>query len=267
MPVQYRDFATNLQAANNPISIRGVTLRYVIVPRSNHTSGSEIVLAPAPMSHPSVQECLCDARYTSLASAQAATDRAFKLRSKLLTDKGTYRIPFKESALTHYGTVPHATTESVDRGSNSALAPLPSGNSFLQLTQAAMSFWVHTTLSRRTHRMTHSPVLSICQEHSHRQGKDRPQTTMPKASANKTAQGAASRLKPNALIWIRTAKRVKANPLRLTSRVSETRTFRSYGSTMYKLTTICTNKNLYQKRCRIFLRKIRNPFGGNTYRR
>jgi hypothetical protein len=30
-------------------------------------------------------------------------DRAFKLRSKLLTDKGTYRIPFKESALTHYG--------------------------------------------------------------------------------------------------------------------------------------------------------------------
>jgi hypothetical protein len=126
MPVQYRDFATNLQATNNPIYLNQRRDPKVIVPRSNHTSGGEIVLAPAPMSHPSV-ECLRDARYTSLAiSAQAATDRAFKLRSKLLTDKSTYRIPFKESALTHYGTVPHATTESVDRSSSSTIAPLPS---------------------------------------------------------------------------------------------------------------------------------------------
>jgi hypothetical protein len=123
MPVQYRDFASNLQATRNSIYLNQRRDPKVIVPRSNHTSGGEIVLAP--MSHPFIQECLCDARYTLLASAQAATDRAFKLRSKLLTDKGTYRIPFKESALTHYGTVPHATTKSVDRSSISsgALAP------------------------------------------------------------------------------------------------------------------------------------------------
>ncbi len=46
-----------------------------------------------------------------------------------MTDKGTYRIPFKESALTHYGTVPYATTESIDRSSGSALAPLSSESS------------------------------------------------------------------------------------------------------------------------------------------
>jgi hypothetical protein len=124
MPVQYRDFATNLQATNSPIYPNQRADPKVIVPRSNHTTGGELVLAGAPISHPSVQEYLTlrDARYTSLTSAQAAMDRAFKLRSKLLTDKGTYRIPFKESALTHYGTVPYATTESVDRSSGGALA-------------------------------------------------------------------------------------------------------------------------------------------------
>jgi hypothetical protein len=100
MSVQYRDFATYLQATNNPIYLNQRRDPKVIVPRSNHTSGGEIVLSPAPMAHPSVQDCLRDARYPTLAGAQAATERAFKLRSKLLTDKGTYRIPFKESAPT-----------------------------------------------------------------------------------------------------------------------------------------------------------------------
>jgi regulator of replication initiation timing len=129
MPVQYRDFATKLQATNSPIYLNQRADPKVIVPRSNHATGGEIVLTGAPMSHPSVQEYLRDARYTSLTHAQAAMDRAFKLRDKLLTDKGTYRIPFKESALTHYGAVPHATTESVDRSSGSALAPLSSESS------------------------------------------------------------------------------------------------------------------------------------------
>jgi hypothetical protein len=125
MPVQYRDFATKLQATNSPIYLNQRADPKVIVPRSNHTTGGEIVLTGAPMPHPSVQEYLRDAMYTSLTHAQAAMDRAFKLRSKLLTDKGTYRIPFNDSALTHYGAMPHATTESVDRSSGGA----PSGNS------------------------------------------------------------------------------------------------------------------------------------------
>jgi hypothetical protein len=93
MPVQYRDFATNLQATNNPLYLTQRRYPKVIVSRSNHASGGEFVLVPAPMSHPSVQECLRDARYTTIAGVQAATDRAFKLRIKLLTGKGTYRIP------------------------------------------------------------------------------------------------------------------------------------------------------------------------------
>jgi hypothetical protein len=71
MPVQYHDFATNLQATNNPIYLNQRADPKVIVPRSNHTSGGEIVLAPAPMSHPSVQECLRDAGYTSLTTPRS----------------------------------------------------------------------------------------------------------------------------------------------------------------------------------------------------
>jgi hypothetical protein len=132
----------------------------------------------------------------------------------------------------------------------------------LQLTRVTTSFRVPITLLRRTHRKTHMPAISICQEHCHRQGKDRFQTNMPKANANKTALDAANRLKPNALIPIRTAKRVKANPLQLTSHVSGTRAFRSYGNTMYQLITICTNPNLYQKKAPNFLQKNYKPFWG-----
>jgi hypothetical protein len=61
MPVQYCDFATKLQATNSPIYLNQRADPKVIVPRSNHTTGGEIVLTGAPMSHPSVQEYLRDA--------------------------------------------------------------------------------------------------------------------------------------------------------------------------------------------------------------
>jgi hypothetical protein len=57
------------------------------------------------MSHPSVQECLRDAKYTSFLHAKATLDQGFQVRARICTDKGTARIPFKESALTQYGRI------------------------------------------------------------------------------------------------------------------------------------------------------------------
>jgi hypothetical protein len=101
MPVQYRDFAANLQATNSPIYLNQRADPKVIVPRSNHTTGGEIVLAGAPMSHPSVQEYLRDARYTSLTSAQAAMDRAFD-NSDSQHMSGALSPPGQRSAPDHY---------------------------------------------------------------------------------------------------------------------------------------------------------------------
>ncbi len=95
----------------------------------------------------------------------------------------------------------------------------------------------------------------------HPLGKDQPQTTMPKANANSTAPGVASRPKPNAQTKIRTARiRAKANSLRLISRASGTRTFRSYGNMLYTPITIYTSTKTYLKRASNFLRKNWNPF-------
>jgi hypothetical protein len=57
------------------------------------------------MSHPAVQECLRDAKYTSFLHAKATLDKDFQLRARICTDKGTARIAFKDSALTQYGMI------------------------------------------------------------------------------------------------------------------------------------------------------------------
>jgi hypothetical protein len=64
-----------------------------------------ITLTDAPMSHPSVQECLQDAKYTSYIHAKSVLEQGFKLCAKITTDKGTARIAFKDSALTQYGKI------------------------------------------------------------------------------------------------------------------------------------------------------------------
>jgi hypothetical protein len=79
---------------------------------------------------------------------------------------------------------------------------------------------------------------------------------MPKANANSTAPGVVYRPKPNALTKIRTAGiREKANSLRLTSRASGTRTFHSYGNTLYTPIMIYTSTKPYLKRASNFLGK------------
>jgi hypothetical protein len=68
-------------------------------------TGGSIALTNAPVSHPSVQECLRDAKYTSFQHAKAVLDKSFQLRARICTDKGTARIAFKDSALMQYGEI------------------------------------------------------------------------------------------------------------------------------------------------------------------
>jgi hypothetical protein len=101
MPVQYRDFAANMQASNHQAYLAQHTDPKVIVLRDNHANGGEITLMHAPMSHPSVQSYLRDAQYTSIGEAKAI-ERSFQLRARLRENKDTARIPLKQLALTHY---------------------------------------------------------------------------------------------------------------------------------------------------------------------
>ena len=102
MPVQHRDFVANLQATCDPLYTAQRRDPKVIIPRDDHMAGGNIVLTHAPMSHPAVQECLRDAKYTSFQHAKAVLDKGFQLRARICTDKGTARIAFKDSALTQY---------------------------------------------------------------------------------------------------------------------------------------------------------------------
>ncbi len=102
VPVQYRDFVANLQATNDVLYTTQRRDPKVIIPRDDHTAGGNISLTHAPMSHPAVQECLRDAKYTSFQHAKAVLDKGFQLRARICTDKGTARIAFKDSALTQY---------------------------------------------------------------------------------------------------------------------------------------------------------------------
>jgi hypothetical protein len=102
MPVQYRDFAINIQATNSVLDQTQRRDAKVIIPQDEHTTGGNIAVTKAYMSHPSVQEWLRDAKYTSYVHAKATLEQGFKLRARISTDKGTARTPFKESALTQY---------------------------------------------------------------------------------------------------------------------------------------------------------------------
>ncbi len=105
MPVQYRDFVANIQATNGILYTSQGRDPKVIIPRDDHMAGGNIALTNAPMSHPSVQECLRDAKYTSFQHAKAVLDKSFQMRARICTDKGTARIAFKDSALTQYGEI------------------------------------------------------------------------------------------------------------------------------------------------------------------
>jgi hypothetical protein len=87
MPVQYREFAANMQASNHQAYLAQRTDPKVIVPRDNHAYGAEITLTHAPMSHPSVQAYLRDAQYTSIGEAKEMLERSFQLRARLRENK------------------------------------------------------------------------------------------------------------------------------------------------------------------------------------
>ncbi len=135
MPVQYRDFVAHHQQTNSTLYQDQRRDPKVITLRSMHLEGGEIVWAPAPMSHPSVQECMRDAIYTTFDQSKVAFDYAFKLRKRFTEDKATKRIPLKETAVTQYNTISSAgPTEWTRTGDNryhdlgaAESLPLPSG--------------------------------------------------------------------------------------------------------------------------------------------
>ena len=94
-PVQYRDFAANMQTSNHQAYLAQRSDPKVIVSRDNHAYGAEITLTHAPMSHPSVQAYLRDAQYTSIWEAKEMLERSFQLRARLRENKETARIPLK----------------------------------------------------------------------------------------------------------------------------------------------------------------------------
>ncbi len=95
----------------------------------------------APMSHPSVQEYLRDAKYTSYMHAKATLEQGFKLRARISTDKGTACIPFKESALTQYGRIwslkdiPDPTLPNVESSAHASSSVNLDPNTVLQQQQ------------------------------------------------------------------------------------------------------------------------------------
>jgi hypothetical protein len=72
MAVQYRDFVANIQATNGVLYTSQMRDPKVIIPRDD-TAGGNTALTNAPMSHPAVQECLRDAKYTSFQHAKATS--------------------------------------------------------------------------------------------------------------------------------------------------------------------------------------------------
>jgi hypothetical protein len=91
MPVQYRDFAAHHQQTNSTLYQDQRRDPKVIIPRSTHLKGGEIVCAPAPMSHPSVQECMRDAVYTTLGQSKVVFDQAFKLKKPRTKTPSAFR--------------------------------------------------------------------------------------------------------------------------------------------------------------------------------
>ncbi len=105
MPAQYRDFAAHHQQTNSPLYQDQRREPKVIIPSGAHLKGGEIRCAPAPMSHPSVQECMRDAVYSIMDKSRATFDQALKLKRRLTEDSSTKRIPLKTTAITKYDTI------------------------------------------------------------------------------------------------------------------------------------------------------------------
>ncbi len=89
MPVEYRDFVTNLQKTDNPKYRDQRRNPKVIVPESFHKDGYAndftIELKDAPLAHSAVQFCLRDAQYATLGEARRGMERGVKLRDYMQT--------------------------------------------------------------------------------------------------------------------------------------------------------------------------------------
>jgi hypothetical protein len=96
VPVEYRDYISNLQATNDPIYRNQRRTSRVIIPDTFHKRGSEILLEDAPMAHSSVIKMFCDAQYETLSGAKQQMDRGFALRARITTDAATKVIPKAE---------------------------------------------------------------------------------------------------------------------------------------------------------------------------
>jgi hypothetical protein len=105
MPVQYRDFAAHQQQTNSALYQDQRREPKAITPSDAHLKGGEIRCAPAPMSHPSVQECMRDTVYSTLDQSKATFDQALKLKKRLTEDSSTKRIPLKATAVTKHDTI------------------------------------------------------------------------------------------------------------------------------------------------------------------
>jgi hypothetical protein len=105
MPVQYRDFAAHHQQINSSLYQDQRREPKVIIPSGAHLKGGEIRCTPAPMSHPSVQECMRDAVYATMDQSRATYDQALKLKRRLTEDKATKRIPLKSTVVTKCDTI------------------------------------------------------------------------------------------------------------------------------------------------------------------
>ncbi len=93
MPVEYRDFVSNLQSTIDHEYRNQRRTPRVIVPDLIHKQGSEILLEDAPMAHPSVINMFRDAQYETLSVAKQQMDRGFAMRARITTDASTKVIP------------------------------------------------------------------------------------------------------------------------------------------------------------------------------
>jgi hypothetical protein len=96
MPVEYRDYISNLQSTNDYEYRNQRRTPRVIIPDTFHKQGSEILLEDAPMAHPFVINMFRDAQYETLSAAKQQMDRGCAMRAHITTDAATKVIPKAE---------------------------------------------------------------------------------------------------------------------------------------------------------------------------
>jgi hypothetical protein len=97
MPVEYRDYVSNLQSTNDYEYRNQRRTPRVVIPDTFHKQGSEILLEDAPMAHPSVINMFRDAQYETLSGAKQQMDRGFAMRARITTDAATKVNPKPKS--------------------------------------------------------------------------------------------------------------------------------------------------------------------------